>query len=61
VEARQEFVARASLPEANLKALCRQFSVSRKSAYKLLARVRALGAAGYLDLSCYFAPHQLQR
>lgn len=51
VEARQEFVALASAPHANVRALCRQFDVSPKSAYKLLARVRTMGAAGYQDLS----------
>jgi transposase len=51
VEARQEFVALASSPRANVAALCRQFEVSRKTAYKLLARVRGMGTAGCQDLS----------
>ncbi|MCA6111206.1 IS630 family transposase [Bradyrhizobium cenepequi] len=51
VEARQEFVALASSPRANIRALCRQFDVSPKTAYKLLARVRTMGASAYLDLS----------
>lgn len=51
VEARQEFVALASSPRANIRALCRQFDVSPNTAYKLLARVRTMGATGYQDLS----------
>lgn len=51
VEARQEFVALASSPRANIRALCCQFDVSPKTAYKLLARVRKMGAIGYQDLS----------
>ena len=51
VEARQEFVALASAPRANIRALCRQFDVCPQTAYKLLARVRAMGAIGYQDQS----------
>lgn len=51
VEARQEFVALASSPNANVTALCHRFEVSRKTAYKLLARVRLMGKAGCQDLS----------
>ncbi|MGY3610729.1 MULTISPECIES: IS630 family transposase [unclassified Bradyrhizobium] len=51
IEAKQEFVALASSPGANIRSLCRQFDVSPKTAYKLLTRVRTMGAAGYRDLS----------
>jgi transposase len=50
IEARQEFVTLASSPHANITALCRQFEVSRQTAYKLLARVRGMGEVGYQDL-----------
>lgn len=51
IEARQEFVALASSPRANIRALCRTFNISPKTAYKLLARVRTMGPAGYQDHS----------
>ncbi|MBR0708638.1 IS630 family transposase [Bradyrhizobium liaoningense] len=51
IEARQEFVTLASSPRANIRALCRKFNVSPKTAYKLLARVRTMGPAGYQDRS----------
>lgn len=51
VEAKQEFVALASSPRADIQALCRTFNISRQTAYKLLARVRTMGPAGYQDRS----------
>lgn len=50
-EAKHEFVALARLPRANIRALCRAFNISPKTGYKLLARVRAIGPAGYQDRS----------
>jgi transposase InsO family protein len=38
---RQEFVAFATHPQANISALCRRFKISRKTGYKWLARRRA--------------------
>jgi transposase InsO family protein len=38
---RQEFVAFACREEANIAALCRRFGISRKTAYKWLARAEA--------------------
>lgn len=38
VNLRTEFVSLASLPEANISALCRRFRISRKTAYKWLCR-----------------------
>ena len=43
---REEFVAFASQPDANVAALCRRFGVSRKTGYKWLARARAGGGGG---------------
>src|SRR4051794_8955199 len=51
IELRQEFVALATLPNANIRALCHQFNVSPETAYKLLRRVRTMGSRGYHDLS----------
>ncbi|MGX1166497.1 IS630 family transposase [Bradyrhizobium sp. DASA03005] len=51
IEAKQEFVALANSPHANIRALCRKFNVSPKTAYKLLARVRTMGSDGYQDRS----------
>lgn len=51
IEARQEFIALASSPRANIRALCRTFNISPKTAYKLLARVRTMGPTGYQDRS----------
>jgi transposase InsO family protein len=52
---RREFVTFASREGANIRALCRQFGISPKTGYKLLARVAAEGAAGLADRSR--APH----
>src|SRR3954463_12426255 len=38
---RQEFIAFARQEDANIAALCRQFGISRKTAYKWLARAAA--------------------
>jgi len=51
VEARREFVTLADLPGANVRALCRKFNVSPKTAYKLLKRFRARGDQGLQDVS----------
>jgi len=42
---RQEFIVFATQADANIAALCRRFGVSRKTAYKWLARFRAGGDA----------------
>lgn len=44
VSLRKEFVALASLPDANISDLCHRFSISRKTAYKWLKRARSGGA-----------------
>ncbi|MHC2435302.1 helix-turn-helix domain-containing protein [Bradyrhizobium sp. USDA 4451] len=59
IEARQHFVMLATAPGANIRALCRQFEVSPKTAYKFLARVRTMGSQGYQDLSR--RPHRSAR
>lgn len=51
IESRQQFVFLAKLPGANIRALCRRFEVSPKTAYKFLARVKTIGEQGYLDVS----------
>jgi len=48
---RHEFVTRASQPDANIRALCRQYRISPTTAYTLLARFRAEGVAGLADHS----------
>jgi transposase len=50
-EARREFVTLAEAPGANVRALCRKFNVSPKTAYKLLKRFRARGDQGLQDIS----------
>ena len=48
---RREFVRLASVEGANVSALCRQFGVSRKTAYKWIGRYRSEGEAGLVDRS----------
>ena len=48
---RREFVKLAIVEGANLSALCRQFEVSRKTAYKWLSRFRKEGESGLHDRS----------
>ena len=51
IDARREFVVLAQSPDANVRALCRRFNVSPKTAYKLLNRFRVMGEKGLQDLS----------
>ena len=51
VTLRREFVKLASVEGANMSALCRQFEISRKTAYKWLSRYRASGESGLVDRS----------
>lgn len=51
MSSRKEFVLLAQQEGANIRALCRQFSISPKTGYKLLNRYAALGEAGLLDYS----------
>jgi putative transposase len=51
VDERMRFVVSAEEGEESLSALCRRFSVSRKTGYKWLARYRRLGVEGLTDLS----------
>ena len=51
MSSRKEFVLLAQQEGANIRALCRQFSISPKTGYKLLNRYAALGEAGLLDHS----------
>jgi transposase InsO family protein len=51
VSLRLEFVRLATQDGANLSALCRRFGISRKAAYKWLARFAADGAASLADRS----------
>lgn len=48
---RQEFVMLASQPEANIRELCRRFSISPDTAYTLLTRYRQEGIDGLRDRS----------
>lgn len=51
VSLRREFVKLASVEGTNVSALCRQFGVSRKTAYKWIDRYRAEGESGLVDRS----------
>ncbi|MFI4940757.1 MAG: IS481 family transposase [Burkholderiales bacterium] len=51
MSSRLEFVMLAQAPDANIRALCRSFQVSPKTAYKWLLRYQLLGAAGLEDYS----------
>ena len=51
VSLRREFVDLASAEGANVSALCRRFSISRKSGYKWLRRYQADGTAGLANRS----------
>jgi transposase len=51
IEARRDFVTLAKSPGTNVRALCRKFGVSPKTAYKMLKRFRARGDQGLQDLS----------
>lgn len=51
IEAKREFIRLASLPKANIRALCRQFNVSPQTAYDLLTRFRAIGEQALQDRS----------
>jgi transposase InsO family protein len=48
---RREFISFARQPDANLSALCRQYGISRKTAYKWLGRARAAGRDSLSDQS----------
>ena len=48
---REEFVLRALEPDANMAALCREYTISRKTGYKWLKRFREAGIVGLADLS----------
>ena len=48
---RQEFVALAGRSDRNLSALCRRYQISRKTAYKWLARAQEEGAKPLADRS----------
>lgn len=48
---RQEFINRASADGANIAALCREFGIARKTAYKWLTRLREDPEAGLQDRS----------
>ena len=47
---REEFVIRAKAPHANVAALSREYGISRKTAYKWLARFEEGGLAALADL-----------
>ena len=47
---REEFVIRAKAPHANVAALSREYGISRKTAYKWLARFKEGGLAALADL-----------
>jgi transposase InsO family protein len=51
VQVKLSFVQRATQPDANISALCREFGVSRSQAYVLLARFAQEGQAGLLAKS----------
>ncbi len=49
VSVRQDFILRALTRDVPIAELCRQFGVSRKTAYKWLKRFRERGPAGLVD------------
>ncbi|MGH2671036.1 MAG: IS481 family transposase, partial [bacterium] len=49
VSLRQEFVMLATAEGANVRALCRRYTISPKTGYKWLARYRRQGRAGLTD------------
>jgi len=51
MSSRREFVLLAQRPGANLAQLCRNFGISRKTAYKWIERHRAEGMGGLQDRS----------
>lgn len=51
VERREEFVLRAKGPNANIAELCREYEVSRKTAYKWLQRFERGGVVALQDMS----------
>src|ERR1700758_3901167 len=51
MDQREEFVALALAPGANVTELCRRFGISRANAYKWLARYRAEGREGLCNRS----------
>ena len=51
VSLRQEFVMLASVEGANVRALCRRYTISPKTGYKWLARYRRQGRAALTDRS----------
>lgn len=51
MSSRLEFILLAQRPDANVTALCRSFAISRKTAYKWLARYRSDGESGLQDQS----------
>jgi len=51
VELREEFVLRAKGPNANVAELCREYGISRKTAYKWLHRFERGGVAALQDMS----------
>jgi transposase-like protein len=57
---RLEFVKLASEPQANMRALCREFGITPRTGYKWLQRYRAEGESGLQDRSrCpHRSPHQ---
>ena len=48
---RQEFIAFANQPQANVALLCRRFKISRKTGYKWLARARGGSVDALADAS----------
>ena len=48
---RSEWIERAKVEGANISALCREYGISRKTAYKWLKQERESGAAGLLERS----------
>ena len=59
VDQREEMARLASQPGANVRLLCRRFSVSPTTAYKWFERYRDRGREGLMDLSR--RPHQSPR
>lgn len=51
MSARLEFVKLAQAPDANVRALCRGFGISPKTAYKWIERYAQQGEAGLADIS----------
>lgn len=50
-EQRKEFITKASLGEATITELCKEYQISRKTGYKWIDRYKQYGDEGLIDKS----------